>query len=513
MPDADPSLGESKGLGASSGPAFSFVRGALGFFHFEEGAMRFSEDSTLARTAQDHSVTDRDGSGNPPGFCPKLEMLPTEALRPYDRNARTHSRKQLRQIAESIKRFGFCNPVLIDDQRQIIAGHGRVAAAKQLGLSVVPTVRLSHLTEAEKRAYIVADNRLAKKAGWDREILAIELQALIDLDFEVELTGFETAEIDLVLEEAKEASGAPHGPDDVLPAYTDAQAVSRPGDLWVLGPHLLLCGDARSPEAYGQLLGEARAAFVFTDPPYNVPIDGHVCGLGRIRHRSFAMACGEMSSPQFTAFLTTIFRLLVAHSADGSIHQVCMDWRHMAEMLEAGNVVYAELKNLCVWNKSNAGMGSFYRSKHELVFVWKSGTAPHINTFELGQYGRSRSNVWDYAGISSLSPGRLDELAMHPTVKPVALVADAIKDCSRRNDLVLDPFAGSGTVLVAAERTGRRARAIEIDPHYVDVAVKRWQACTGKTAVLSATGETFEEAAERDPPPLPAVDEASVMGA
>jgi DNA modification methylase len=444
----------------------------------------------------------------------KVEMLPLEALRLYAGNARTHSKKQIRQIARSIEQFGFCNPVLIDGNGQIIAGHGRVAAAKLLGLSKIPTVRLPHLSEAQKRAYILADNRLAEKAGWDREILAIELQALIDLDFEVELTGFESAEIDLCLEEAKEASGEACGPEDVIPAYAHAQAISRPGDLWVLGTHLLLCGDARSPEAYGQLLGETKAAFVFTDPPYNVPIDGHVCGLGRIRHRSFAMGCGEMSSPEFAGFLTTIFRMLAAHSTDGSVHQICMDWRHMAEMLEAGDAVYSELKNLCIWNKSNAGMGSFYRSKHELVFVWKSGTAPHINTFELGQYGRHRSNVWDYAGISSLSPGRLDELAMHPTVKPVALVADAIKDCSRRNDLVLDPFAGSGTVLIAAERTGRRARAIEIDPHYIDVAVRRWQAYTGKAAVLSATGQTFEEAAERDAPPLPAAAvEPSVIGA
>jgi hypothetical protein len=226
------------------------------------------------------------------------------------------------------------------------------------------------------------------------------------------------------------------------------------------------------------------------------------------------MGCGEMSSPEFTGFLTTIFRLLAAHSTDGSIHQICMDWRHMVEMLEAGKDVYSELKNLCVWNKSNAGMGSFYRSKHELVFIWKSGTGPHVNTFELGQYGRHRANVWDYPGISSVSPGRLDELAMHPTVKPVALVGDAIKDCSRRNDLVLDPFAGSGTVLIAAERTGRRARAIEIDPLYVDVAVRRWQAYTGKAAALSTTGQTFEEVAERDAPPLPATAaDPSVMGA
>ena len=242
------------------------------------------------------------------------------------------------------------------------------------------------------------------------------------------------------------------------------------GDLWELGPHRLLCADARDPASYEQLLKNAKAEFVFTDPPYNVPIDGHVCGLGRIRHADFAMGCGEMSEAEFTAFLEGVFRQLAANTVDGSIHQICMDWRHMNEMLAAGKAAYDELKNVCVWSKRNAGMGTFYRSRHELVFVWKNGSAPHINTFELGQFGRSRSNVWDYPGVNSLKPNRLEELAMHPTVKPVALVADAIKDCSRRNDLVLDPFAGSGTVLIAAERTGRRAAALEIDPHYVDVA-------------------------------------------
>ena len=228
----------------------------------------------------------------------------------------------------------------------------------------------------------------------------------------------------------------------------------------------------------------AKAEFVFADPPYNVPIDGHVCGLGRIRHADFAMGCGEMSEIEFRRFLRGVFKQLAANTIDGSIHQICMDWRHMPEMLAAGKAAYDELKNVCVWSKRNAGMGTFYRSRHELVFVWKNGSAPHINTFELGQFGRSRSNVWDYPGVNSLKPNRLEELAMHPTVKPVALVADAIKDCSRRNDLVLDPFAGSGTMLIAAERTGRRAAALEIDPHYVDVAIRRWQHFTGKAAVL-----------------------------
>jgi DNA modification methylase len=425
-----------------------------------------------------------------------IETIAVSALRPYARNARTHSKKQIRQIANSIQRFGFCNPVLVDDAGQIIAGHGRLEAAKLLGLEAVPAVRLSHLSEADKRAYVLADNRLAEKAGWDREILTIELQGLIDLNFEIELTGFATSDVDVLLEEAAEANGAATGPEDDIPALA-AETVTRSGDLWLLGNHRLLCGDARDGAAYATLLEDTKAQFVFTDPPYNVPIDGHVCGLGRIRHKNFAMGCGEMTEEAFTGFLASVFRNLAAHSCDGSIHQVCMDWRHIGEIVAAGRQVYAELKNVCVWNKSNAGMGSFYRSKHELVFVFKNGTAPHINNFELGQHGRSRSNVWDYAGVNTMRPGRLDELAMHPTVKPVALVADAVKDCSHRGGIVLDPFCGSGTVLVAAQRTGRRARGLEIDPHYVDVAVRRWQAFTGKSAVLEATGETFEVVEEQ----------------
>ena len=427
----------------------------------------------------------------------KVKTTPVRELRPHPNNARTHSRKQVKQIAKSIEKFGFCNPVLVDDAKQIIAGHGRVEAAKLLGLEVVPTCLISHLSEAEKRAYILADNKLAENAGWDRELLAIELQGLIELDVDIELTGFETAEIDLVLEEAREASGDPVGPEDKTPEPSPGPAVTQTGDLWLLGNHRLLCGDARDNTAYERLLEGAKAEFVFTDPPYNVAIDGNVCGLGRIHHREFAMASGEMSEVDFTAFLQAVFAQLAENTVDGSIHQIFTDWRHLSEMLNAGRAVYSELKNVCVWNKTNAGMGSFYRSKHEFVFVWKSGTAAHLNNFELGQHGRHRTNVWDYPGISSGRAGRLEELAMHPTVKPVAMVADAIKDCSRRTSLVLDPFCGSGTILIAAERTGRKARALEIDPHYVDVAVRRWQAYTGKAALLAETGETFEAVEER----------------
>ena len=422
-----------------------------------------------------------------------IEQIAVSALRPYPRNARTHSRKQIRQIAKSIERFGFCNPALIDDDNQIIAGHGRVEAAKLLNMDRVPVVRLSHLNDDHKRAYILADNRLAEKAGWNREIMTIELQHLIDVGFDVELTGFETADIDLLMDDLSDESEAA----DSLPAASKGPAVSRSGDLWFLGKHRLLCGDARSAADYDRLMGCEKAEFVFTDPPWNLKILGHVSGLGRIRHGDFAMASGEMTSNEFTTFLRSVFDQLVQHSQDGSIHQICIDWRHLREMLDAGESVYSELKNLCIWNKRSAGNGSFYRSKHELVFVWKNGDTPHINNFELGQHGRYRSNVWDYEGVNSFRAGRMEELAMHPTVKPVALVADAIKDCSKRGGLVLDAFSGSGTIFIAAERTGRRARALEIDPHYVDVAIKRWQKFTGKSALLAPLEETFEEIAEQ----------------
>jgi DNA modification methylase len=421
-------------------------------------------------------------------------MIQVERLTPYPGNARKHSRKQIRQVAKSIERFGFTNPVLIDDDGQIIAGHGRVEA-ELLGMQSVPTLRLSHLSAADKRAYIIADNRLAEKAGWDRELLAIELQALID--FDIELTGFETSAVDIILEDAHEATGKTAGPEDKAPDPRSGPAVSQPGDLWVLGNHRLVCGDASDDDAYQPLMGGEKATFVFTDPPYNVRIDGHVCGSGAVRHREFAMASGEMSSEAFTGFLTTVFGRLAAHATDGSIHDICMDWRHMDEMMTAGRAVYIELENLCIWNKTNAGMGSFYRSQYELVFIWESGESPHVNNFELGQHGRNRTNVWTYAGVNTMRPGRMEELEWHPTVKPVAMVADAIKDCSRRGDLVLDAFCGSGTILIAAERTGRKARALEIDPHYVDVAVRRWQTYSGKTAILEPTGQTFEEVEEQ----------------
>lgn len=424
-----------------------------------------------------------------------VERVPITELKPNKRNARLHSNKQLHQIAGSIREFGFNNPVLIDREGVILAGHGRVEAAKILAMTSVPIIRVEHLTDEQKRAFALADNKIALNAGWDLEMLAIDLRELsaLELPFDLEITGFDTAEIDLQIDGPAEGNK----PDscDLIPSA--ASAVSVLGDLWVLGEHKLLCGDARDSAAYSTLLGEERARMVFTDPPYNVPIEGHVGGLGSVKHREFAMASGEMSEAEFEAFLTTIFERMAGFSVDGAIHFICMDWRHMGEVLAAGKRTYSALKNLCVWNKNNGGMGSLYRSKHELVFVYKVGTDSHVNTVELGRSGRYRTNVWDYAGVNTLRPGRSEELEMHPTVKPTALVIDAIKDCSRRGDIVLDPFSGSGTTIMAAQKCRRRARVIEIDPIYVDVAVRRWQIFTGGAARLAQTGESFDKVADQ----------------
>ncbi|MCC3306737.1 site-specific DNA-methyltransferase [Sneathiella sp. HT1-7] len=427
-----------------------------------------------------------------------LRQQRLDALTPYARNARTHSKKQIRQIADSIEEFGFTNPVLVDGTGGVIAGHGRIEAARLLGMESVPTLCLADLTQEQVRAYIIADNRLAELAGWDREILAIELQELltIDLDFDITLTGFETPEIDILIGELE--ADASDIPEEDIPLVDTGPAITQVGDIWQIGKHRLVCGDATDADVYDSLLEGSKAQLVFTDPPYNVPVDGHVCGLGKVRHREFAMAAGEMDEEGFTGFLGTVFKNLGRFSQDGAVQFICMDWRHIGEMSTAGKLSYSSLMNICIWAKTNGGMGSLYRSQHELVFVFKAGTGKHINNVELGKHGRNRTNLWTYAGINSFGKTRDADLALHPTVKPVALVADAILDCSKRNGIVLDAFAGSGTTLMAAEKTGRRGYGIELDPRYCDVIVKRLAEATGVPAIQKQTGRTFDEmAAER----------------
>lgn len=420
----------------------------------------------------------------------RVVRRPLSDLHPSECNARTHSPKQILQIAKSIERFGFNNPVLVDRQGNIIAGHGRVRAAQRLGWREVPTITLEHLTVDQKRAYIIADNRLAELAGWDRDILSIELQNLLtaDLDFDVTDVGFETAEIDLLLQ--PQLADATQAEENVIPCLEDGPPITRHGDLWYIGEHRIYCGNALLPASFEALMGADQAQMIFTDPPYNVPVSGHVSGLGKTHHREFAMASGEMSEAEFTRFLTVVFRNMAAASMDGSLHFICMDWRHLLELLRAGRIAYSEYKNLCVWAKTNGGMGTLYRSQHELVAVFKSGSAPHINNVELGRHGRNRTNLWTYAGLNSFHTNRDEHLAMHPTVKPLQMVADAILDCSDRRAIILDPFAGSGTTLLAAHQTGRRCYAIELDPRYVDVALRRLRSATGLEP-KSATGVEF----------------------
>ncbi len=407
-----------------------------------------------------------------------VEYRPVGSLQPDPRNARTHPKRQLDQLRASILQFGFTNPILADEAGVLIAGHGRLLAAKDVGLAEVPVIELAGLNEAEKKALRLADNKIALNAGWDLEILKLELAdiASLDVDFDLSLTGFTSGEIDVVLKAANDPD------DEVIPAVPVIPR-TKPGDIWVLGDHRIGCGDGRDMAFLQRLIGEGESIdAAFLDPPYNVKINGHANAKGR--HREFAMASGEMSDDQFRTFLTETLGAAATVSRNGAVHFVCMDWRHMQDVFAVGHPIYDDLLNICVWNKSNAGMGSLYRSKHEMVFVYRVGEGPHANMVELGKHGRNRTNVWDYPSVNSMAGSRREDLALHPTVKPVAMVADAYQDVTKRGDLVFDMFLGSGTSLIAAERTGRRFRGCDIDPAYVDVAVDRWCQLTGLTPAL-----------------------------
>lgn len=420
----------------------------------------------------------------------QVEYRDTQTIHPDPRNARTHPDKQIGQIANSIDRLGFSNPILVDDKNVIIAGHARWEAAKQLGLPAVPVIPLRGLTEAQRRALALADNKLALSAGWNVEILRTELHFLDQVeDLDVTITGFDTVEIDNLLPPEREATS---DIEDTVP-LPEARAVSCLGDGWILGSHRLFCGDATDPATFQVLLNGERARMVCIDPPYNVPIQGHVSGLGKKRHREFPMATGEMSRERFSEFLFATLVNVAACCVDGAIIMACMDWRHVDQLLAAGAKAKLELKNIVVWSKTNAGMGTFYRSQHELIPVFKVGRAPHINNFGLGGTGRYRTNVWTYPGCNTFGSTRDQDLEAHPTPKPVALLADAIRDVSHRGDIVLDCFGGSGSTLMAAERTGRCARLIELDPLYVDVTIRRWEAATGEKAIHSVSRKSFAE--------------------
>ena len=426
--------------------------------------------------------------------------LPIAELKLDPTNPRVHTPRQIRKIARSIERLGFNVPVLIDAHGRVIAGHGRILACQLLGWTQVPTICLEHLNEAQARAFMIADNRLTEISEWDDRLLAEQLKELseLNLDFNLEATGFEMGEIDLRIESLKSPAKDDQDSADDLSEVPAGPPVTRPGDIWGLNENRVHCASALDAVAHAALMQGEQAQMVFSDPPYNL----RVSGLGKKRYREFAMASGEMTEFEFTLFLVTAISLFAANSTDGSLHFICMDWRHIAQLLAAAREVYRQVINICVWVKDNAGMGSFYRSQHEFVCVFRHGRGSHRNNVQLGQYGRNRSNVWHYGGANSFSrtgdEGNL--LALHPTVKPVALVADAIMDCTSRNDIVLDGFLGAGTTVIAAERTGRRCYGLELDPVYVDTIVRRWQAFTRNDAYHALTGKSFREleaAAER----------------
>ena len=424
-----------------------------------------------------------------------IQYLPAISLAEYTGNARKHSPAQIRQIARSIEEFGFINPVLIDADGQLLAGHGRLMAARKLGLEKVPAVQIEHLSDAQRRAYMLADNKIAENADWDSSLLKVEIEYLMqaDIDFDVDLTGFSTPEIDLILDLDEEATD-----EDPIPEPPSSEStVTQPGDVWILRHHRVICGDIREEKAISSLFNNEQARMVMTDPPYNVPINGHVVGKGAHQHSEFAMASGEMSEADFSAFLKDSIERMSSHCVSGALLYICMDWRHLDVLQAVCKELSLSSINLCVWAKASGGMGSLYRSQHELILVVKKGKAPHTNNVELGKHGRYRTNVWQYAGMNSFGANRDELLALHPTVKPVAMIADAIKDVTHQGDIVFDGFLGSGTTLLAAEQTHRRCIGVEIDPRYVDVALSRWMSLTGLSPVHRETGSTFEEMREQ----------------
>jgi DNA modification methylase len=419
-----------------------------------------------------------------------IAYLPIESIVPDPNNPRKHSLKQIRAIAKSIEAFGFNAPILVDNGNRVVAGHGRLEAAKRLKLAEAPVIRLEHLSEQQAKAYMLADNRLTDRSSWDDRKVAIvlkELSDIITLDFEIEATGFEAPEIDLRIQSLEPQDESTDSADEF--EATRGLPVSRPDDLWTLGGHRLLCGNALDPRAYDALLAGEKAAAVFTDPPDNVGVKGDVTGKSAEKQRELPTAVGEFTEDALRRHLVDAFDSMVSHSAEGATLFACMDWRHLLEIVSAIRALGCELIDLCVWVKTSGGMGSLYRSRHELVFVFGKRDTTRVNNVQLGKDGLNRTNVWNYPLARR---GRTRGAELHPTIKPIAMVSDAILDVTQRGDIVLNPFCGSGTTILAAERTGRRGYAMDLDPGRVDTAIDRWHRVTKQTAV-HASGKTFEE--------------------
>lgn len=418
-----------------------------------------------------------DGEALPTNSQLRLQYLSVDQLRPYRQNAREHPASQIAKLAKSLERHGVVQTLVVDEAGEIIAGHAVLLAARKIGIRELPCITLFGLGDTEKRRIRIALNKLGDLSRFSPEGLRSEVLAIVAEEpvIDPEELGFEVGEWDVVLK------AEPNADDDKLPE-PKAEPRAQRGDIWKLADHMIGCGDARDQAFLGRVMAGATADAAFLDVPYNVSISGHATRSGQ--HDEFAMASGEMSDEEFIEFLSRSLGAARGVTRDGGVHFLCIDHHHVDQLMSAARPLYGARIHICVWNKSNAGMGSLYRSKHEFVAVYRVGEAQPLNNVQLGKFGRSRTSVWDYPSVNMVGSSRAAELKWHPTVKPVALVADAIKDVTRRGDVVLDTFLGSGTTLIAAERTGRCCRAIELAPNYVDIAIDRWVAITGLEPVL-----------------------------
>jgi len=438
---------------------------------------------------------------NKAGVSLQVEYLTPSQLKPTPRQLRRRTRQHVQRIARSMSDFGCLVPIIVDADLSIVAGHGRWEAAKLLELTSVPVIRVEHLTEAQLRLFAIADNKLPEGVEWDNDALRIELGEieLVAPELDLSSSGFAIAEIDTMYGRHRVSE---LGDDDKQVEPLEGEPISRLGDRWQLGRHTLGCGDARDEVLLADLLAGRRVRALVSDPPWNLKIEGVVSGNGKKKHADFVMAAGEMTKPAFTAFLANFLDAAKPHLVDGALLYVYMDWRNYDALVAAAVTVGLEQKNLLVWCKDNAGMGSMYRSQHELIGFFKHGSAPHTNNINLGRHGRNRANVLFYPGVNSFGKGREAALASHPTCKPIGMLADLLLDCSAPGEVVLDQFGGSGSTLIAAERVDRVACLIELDPKYVDVIVRRFEKVTGTAAVHVQSGLTFAQVeADRSAPP------------
>lgn len=434
------------------------------------------------------------------GLEGRYGLAPLSALLENPHRVQVHSPRQLSKLSRAIEVTGQLAPTIIDERYMVLAGHARLAAAKALGHASMPVVQVFNLSQVQKRAFLLSDNRVGLDARLDRKTLAAQIPELTllfeDAGLTLSDTGFEVAEIDTLVIDFED--GGPEPDDAIDPALAAGAIVLRQGDVFALGEHRLAVGDARDAGLLDQLMSGEKAEVAFLDPPYNVPVRS-IGGRGRSRHPEFAFASGEMSRAEFVAFLEAALGNAARVSVPGAVHFVCIDWKHCRDLIEAGERVYGAYLNLVTWVKTNAGQGGLYRNQHELIGVFRVGEAPHRDNVQMGRFGRNRSNVWTYAGANTFRSGRMDDLNDHPTVKPIQLVIDALKDVSRRDAVILDTFVGSGTTILAGERIGRRVRAVEYEPRYAQIAIRRFEAVTGQIARHIETGLTLAQLTERRP--------------